>query len=207
MLYHLLYSFHEELSFLNVLRYLTFRTIYASVTSLVVCLVMGPWLIRRLTRYRVGLATIDQPRHAGSLGSIERDTGPVAYYRFHGRNFGAWFAEGRPSHERYDYLYSTEELEPYASRIRERATDARARAIVVITNNHYQGQAAVNALQLKSWMSGHPVPAPEPLVARYPRDLAGVAEAADDPGPLSEQSDLFGGARDPAPPRFKRDSH
>ena len=54
MLFHLLYPLSEELSFLNVLRYITFRTIYASVTSLVVCLVMGPWLIRRLSRQRIG---------------------------------------------------------------------------------------------------------------------------------------------------------
>lgn len=159
------------------------------------------WLAAR----GVGFATIDQPRHAGSLGPVERDTGPIAYYRFHGRNFGAWFAEGRPTHERYDYLYAREELEPYAARIRERAADARARAIVAITNNHYQGQAAVNALQLKSWMSGSPVPAPETLLARYPRELQGVAISTGDPEPSPEQRDLFGGARDPAPsPRSAR---
>jgi uncharacterized protein YecE (DUF72 family) len=121
------------------------------------------------------------------LGPVERRTGPVAYYRFHGRNFAAWFAEGRPSHERYDYLYQRAELEPWAARMRAAAADPRVQAVVAITNNHYQGQAAVNALQLKSWSLGRPVPAPGTLVTAYPRDLAGVT--ADDP----EQRDLFGG--------------
>ena len=35
----------------------------------------------------VGLAAIDQPLHEGSLGPVDRRTGPLAYYRFHGRNF------------------------------------------------------------------------------------------------------------------------
>ena len=54
MLYHLQDALSEHLSFLNVFRYITFRTIYAAVTSMVVCLVMGPWFIRRLTRTRIG---------------------------------------------------------------------------------------------------------------------------------------------------------
>ncbi len=54
MIYLLLYPWRDEYSVLNVFRYITFRTIYASITALVVCLVMGPWLIRRLTRKRVG---------------------------------------------------------------------------------------------------------------------------------------------------------
>ncbi|HEY7472808.1 MAG TPA: DUF72 domain-containing protein [Gemmatimonadota bacterium] len=135
----------------------------------------------------VGLAAIDQPLHEGSLGPVDRRTGPVAYYRFHGRNFEAWFAEGRPSHERYDYLYDEEELEPWVRRIEAAAADARVKAVIAITNNHYQGQAAVNALQLKSWSSGRRVDVPEPLLATYPKELGGIATAA------PEQPDLFGG--------------
>ena len=95
------------------------------------------------------MAAIDQPLHEGSLGAVDRRTGPVAYYRFHGRNYASWFAEGRPTHERYDYLYGKEELEPWVGRIKEAADDAAVKAVVAITNNHYQGQAAVNALQLE----------------------------------------------------------
>jgi uncharacterized protein YecE (DUF72 family) len=95
---------------------------------------------------------------------------------------------GRPTHERYDYLYGREELEPWTGRIADAADDAAVKAVVAITNNHYQGQAAVNALQLKSWSTGRRVAVPEPLLEAYPQALAGVALE----GP--EQPDLF--ARD-----------
>jgi uncharacterized protein YecE (DUF72 family) len=139
----------------------------------------------------VGMATIDQPLHEGSLGAVDRRTGPVAYFRFHGRNYASWFAEGRPTHERYDYLYGREELEPWVGRIQVVADDAAVKAVVAITNNHYQGQAAVNALQLKSWTSGRRVAAPAPLLDAYPQALADVALE----GP--EQPDLFARDRDP----------
>jgi phospho-N-acetylmuramoyl-pentapeptide-transferase len=54
MLYHLLLSFYPQFSVLNVMRYITFRTAAASVTALVISLVLGPWLIRRLRDFQVG---------------------------------------------------------------------------------------------------------------------------------------------------------
>ncbi|MGH7557062.1 MAG: DUF72 domain-containing protein, partial [Gemmatimonadota bacterium] len=71
-----------------------------------------------LTEKQVGLAAIDQPIHDGSLERIVRRTGPVAYFRFHGRNYESWFAEDRPSYERYNYLYEREELDPWVDEIR-----------------------------------------------------------------------------------------
>lgn len=54
MIYHLLYPLHTTYSFLNVFRYITFRTIYATITALVICFVLGPWLIRKLQSLKVG---------------------------------------------------------------------------------------------------------------------------------------------------------
>jgi phospho-N-acetylmuramoyl-pentapeptide-transferase len=54
MLYHLLLSFYPEISFLNVTRYITFRTGVASMTALALGLALGPWLIRRLREFQVG---------------------------------------------------------------------------------------------------------------------------------------------------------
>lgn len=48
MIYHLLYPLHTVFSFFNVFRYITFRTIYATITALVICFIIGPWLIRKL---------------------------------------------------------------------------------------------------------------------------------------------------------------
>lgn len=54
MIYYLLYSFHEQFSILNVLRYITFRTAYASLTALLISLVLGPWLIAKLRQFQIG---------------------------------------------------------------------------------------------------------------------------------------------------------
>jgi phospho-N-acetylmuramoyl-pentapeptide-transferase len=56
MLYHLLYPLHTTYSFFNVFRYITFRTIYAAITALVICFVAGPWLISKLREMHVGQA-------------------------------------------------------------------------------------------------------------------------------------------------------
>lgn len=54
MLYHLLYPLHETFSIFNVFRYITFRSIYAVVTALVLSFLLGPWLIRYLKKRCVG---------------------------------------------------------------------------------------------------------------------------------------------------------
>jgi len=54
MLYHLLYPLHPSFSFLNVFRYITFRTLIAALTALIVSLVLGPWLIRKLNAWQIG---------------------------------------------------------------------------------------------------------------------------------------------------------
>jgi len=54
MLYHLLVSLYPQVPLFNVARYITFRTAAASMTALLISLVMGPWLIRRLRDFQVG---------------------------------------------------------------------------------------------------------------------------------------------------------
>lgn len=54
MLYHLLYPLSDTISFLNVFRYITFRTIYASLTAFLICFFMGPWVIRKLSELQIG---------------------------------------------------------------------------------------------------------------------------------------------------------
>jgi phospho-N-acetylmuramoyl-pentapeptide-transferase len=54
MLYHLLYPLVEYHTFFNVFRYITFRTIYAILTALVLSLLLGPWLIRKLKDWHMG---------------------------------------------------------------------------------------------------------------------------------------------------------
>ena len=48
MLYHIFYPLATDIKLFNIFKYLTFRTIYAMITALVVCFILGPWVIRRL---------------------------------------------------------------------------------------------------------------------------------------------------------------
>ena len=54
MIYHLLYPLHTTISSFNVFRYITFRTIYAAITALVICFILGPWMIRKLQSLQIG---------------------------------------------------------------------------------------------------------------------------------------------------------
>ncbi len=116
----------------------------------------------------VGFCNIDQPVIGRSLKPSERTTAQVGYARLHGRRYDTWFSDdpAMPSSERYNYLYTEEELEPWVERIRKLATHTRS--TFVITNNHFQGKGVVNALQLISILSGAKVKVPEPLRRHYP---------------------------------------
>jgi len=54
MIYHLLFPLHKTLSVFNVFRYITFRTIYASLTAFLICFLLGPWVIRKLSYMQIG---------------------------------------------------------------------------------------------------------------------------------------------------------
>ncbi len=54
MIYHFLYPLHTTISGFNVFRYITFRSIYASLTAFLICFLLGPWVIRKLTTLQVG---------------------------------------------------------------------------------------------------------------------------------------------------------
>jgi phospho-N-acetylmuramoyl-pentapeptide-transferase len=71
MLYHLLYPLHTLFSVLNVFRYITFRTIYASLTAFFICFFLGPWVIERLTQMQVGQYIRDDgpQSHLGKAGT------------------------------------------------------------------------------------------------------------------------------------------
>ena len=119
-----------------------------------------------------GWCVVDQPRVGRSTAPPrQRVTAATAYLRLHGRNEAAWFDAAAGRDERYDYLYAMDELAPLAETAR--GMGASAKALYVIANNHFRGQAFVNALQLKHLIQGVDPEAPDDLVAAYP-DLTGV---------------------------------
>jgi uncharacterized protein YecE (DUF72 family) len=131
-----------------------------------------------------GFCNIDQPIIGKSLEPTAEATSPTGYVRLHGRRYDTWFSDDPavPGYERYNYLYSTEELAPWAARVNKIAT--RSREVFVITNNHYQGKGVVNALQLISILKGSKVKVPEPLRERFP-ELERIADR------LPEEPSLF----------------
>jgi uncharacterized protein YecE (DUF72 family) len=127
-----------------------------------------PETLRFLEDRKVGFVNIDQPRLKGNLPATSHVTGPIAYYRFHGRNAAKWFGPNTSNEERYNYLYSEKEMAPWVERIREgheRRPDANAFAIM---NNHFRGQAVANALQLQQMLTSEIRSVPESLREAYP---------------------------------------
>ena len=98
-----------------------------------------------LSEHDVAWVNVDQPLFDNSVKPDDTVTGPVGYVRFHGRNYEKWFAH-KESWERYNYLYSEKELEPWVGRIESMAKN---KDTYVVTNNHFRGQAIVNAGELK----------------------------------------------------------
>lgn len=143
-------------------------------------------VFRWLEESGIGFCNIDQPVIGRSIGPSERATAPVGYVRLHGRNYEHWFTSGDHPEERYDYLYSTEELNPWIERIRNIARHADV--TYVITNNHFQGKGVTNALQLVALLRRQAVQAPETLLAQYP-ELTSLA-VAERNEPVPRQADL-----------------
>ena len=80
---------------------------------------------RFLDEHNVAFVNVDQPLFQDSVKPADTTTGPLAYARFHGRNYEKWFAHDE-SWERYNYLYSKDELEPWVDRIKRwRWTETR----------------------------------------------------------------------------------
>ncbi|MGC2111422.1 MAG: DUF72 domain-containing protein [Candidatus Korobacteraceae bacterium] len=123
----------------------------------------------------VAFCNIDQPKLGKAVAPSEHVTAPLAYVRLHGRNYDQWF-DSDSRNDRYNYLYTDPELRVWKTRID--AIAVKAKKTFVIANNHFEGKAAVNALQLKSMISGGQVKVPETLLKRY-WELGEIAAGAE----------------------------
>lgn len=126
----------------------------------------------------VAFCNIDQPLLGKSLGPTEYVTAPTAYVRLHGRNYDQWF-DSDNRNDRYNYLYSENEIAVWKQRIINVAE--KAQTTYVITNNHFESKAGANAIELKAMITGKRVAAPRTLIEKYP-ELRKFADPADDPG-------------------------
>jgi len=122
-----------------------------------------------LREHNAGFCNIDQPIIGNSVTPTAQATSSTGYVRFHGRRYDTWFSDDPklPTHERYNYLYSLDELNPWVARIQE--VQKHTQNTFVVTNNHYQGKAVVNALQLLSILKGTKLQVPDDLRPHYPQ--------------------------------------
>jgi uncharacterized protein YecE (DUF72 family) len=122
---------------------------------------------------RIGAAyvTVDAPRSDSAknlIPTVPAVTADTAYVRFHGRNLGTWNKRGGSAAERFDYLYSDEELAEWTGTLKELAGEAK-QAYAFFNNNATSpdpenplgrlSQAATNARQLRLLLDRSGVPA------------------------------------------------
>jgi phospho-N-acetylmuramoyl-pentapeptide-transferase len=73
VIYHLLYPLSDTFSYFNVFRYITLRTIYATITALLISFILGPWLIRKLQLLHIG----QQIREDGPGSHLSKEGTPT----------------------------------------------------------------------------------------------------------------------------------
>jgi uncharacterized protein YecE (DUF72 family) len=99
----------------------------------------GPW--EMLRHYNVAAAITDSPDpELQYLSNMDVNADHV-FIRLHGRAKGYW----------YNYLYTKEQLKPWADKVQNmtKKTNPEAKRLRIYFNNHYGGQAVVNAIQFK----------------------------------------------------------
>jgi uncharacterized protein YecE (DUF72 family) len=100
-----------------------------------------------LRRNDLPFVCVDEPQgFKSSVPPVAEITSDIGLVRFHGRNSEAWEKRGIGPAERFNYLYTEQELKPWAGKIRELASQARE--MHVLFNNCYQDKAVVNARQI-----------------------------------------------------------
>jgi uncharacterized protein YecE (DUF72 family) len=105
---------------------------------------LTPKAARHLAAERIALACVD-----GGMSLRDRTfycaTASLAYVRFQGRNLSKWVkGDGSAQH---DYLYSRAELAAAVPEIRR--LEQECERVLILMNNHWRGQAAVNAKMLQ----------------------------------------------------------
>jgi len=132
----------------------------------------------------LAVVSVDQPVIGNSLPPVLQSSQEILYLRLHGRNRESWFRSGAGRDQRYDYRYRLEELKPWIEALE--SPSARTRESYIITNNHFQGQAVVNALQIRALL-GEDVPEfPSWLEEEFPEIKKDLQRAgATDPRPVS----------------------
>jgi uncharacterized protein YecE (DUF72 family) len=136
-------------------------------------------MLQLLDTYGAALAQIDEPKFRTSIRQDLRPNVKTFYYlRLHGRNAAQWWNH-ESSEDRYNYLYSADELKPFAEAAEE--ASRKVKKAYLYTNNHFSAKSVANAAILKHEL-GQDLPGeyPESFVERYP-DLKGLVKILPSP--------------------------
>jgi uncharacterized protein YecE (DUF72 family) len=107
-----------------------------------------------LRRNDLSFVCVDEPQgFKSSVPPVAEVTSDIGLIRFHGRNSETWERKGIGPAERFNYLYTEEELQPWASKIAD--ISQQTREMHVLFNNCYQDKAVINARQM-CFMLGSP---------------------------------------------------
>jgi uncharacterized protein YecE (DUF72 family) len=97
---------------------------------------------------KMSYVCVDEPQgFKSSLPAIVEATSDVGVLRFHGRNRDMWEKDSKSAADRFDYLYSEDELKEWVPKVKELAS--KTRQLHVLFNNCYADKAVVNAGQMK----------------------------------------------------------
>ena len=135
--------------------------------------------VQLLAAFGAAWAQIDEPKFRSSIRQDLLPNMRTFYYlRLHGRNAAQWWSHDK-SEDRYNYLYSAEELQPFAEAARDASRDVKK--AYLYANNHFSAKSVANAAILKHDL-GQPLPGeyPQEFVDRYP-DLKGLVTVLPDP--------------------------
>jgi uncharacterized protein YecE (DUF72 family) len=131
--------------------------------------------LKLLDEFGAAWTQIDEPKFRFSIRqNLMPNVKSFYYLRLHGRNAAQWWSHEK-SEDRYNYLYSASELEPFAEAV-EGATRRDVKKAYLYANNHFSAKSVANAAILKHQL-GQEVPGeyPEEMVDRYP-DLKGIVK-------------------------------
>lgn len=109
-----------------------------------------------LSNLKVALVCVDEPQGLrSSVPPVAEVTARIGVVRFHGRNRENW-EKPEPSADRFNYLYSEEELAEWVPKIKKMAE--KAEAVHVILKNKHRDYPATNALQMVRLLGLNPAP-------------------------------------------------
>jgi uncharacterized protein YecE (DUF72 family) len=117
---------------------------------------------------RAGNVLIDEPKFSSSIRQGLETIGDIFYFRAHGRNAKAWWRP-KESWERYDYLYTRQEIKKIAARIESVTSAPGTKKGFAFFNNHARANSAANAIMLSQELGLRPKSMPdEAMIAKFP---------------------------------------